>query len=404
MVRTAILATFLGLAGCPASVIAQYEEARESALADPGPLPADWRPDAVLHLSPELVDGVVSAALAEHGTIDREVTLALPIGSADLAPDLEVARLELAGSRACASCLAVSTRLEGDVGWRLGRSAGRLPLRVDADVDMEILAASEGGTWTVTLRPQDVRRLDLRFEGAAAGLGPLLQGDFKDFVRKELGERVAPIEVARFGAEGLPLRAVKLAPADRGITISMRTTSPTPDALASSRAKLASGWQLDLSQGSLLDLARRTGFQHGPVARGVVVEPTSLELGAETFTMGIRLWKTVGRGWWRDYTVQGTIALVGDEVELKAAEVLEGDKSPGATLADPLAAIAEGFILETLERSIAATLPTSQDQAAGGVATRVRVRSLAGGGEVFTVRGDLEVGPARARGKPSRPR
>ncbi len=404
MVRAFVLTSAL-LAGCPSPIHSQYEAAREAALADPGPAPPEWQPDAMLHLSPPLVDAVLTAVLEEHGRIDEEVRLRIPIGAATLQPDLEVDRLSLGSSRRCASCLAVDTRLSGQLGWRVAGSDGTLPLTIDAEFDVELAAASDGDEWAVTLRPQDVRRLDVRSRRSSAVLQPLLDGAFQEWVRERLLQGIEPIPVARVGAEGLPLRAVSLAPAEEGIAVSMLTTSPEPTPLPRRRAaQVSSGWRLDIAQDALLALARRAAFEHGPVARGVVVDPTALEITPERFTLGMRLWRPEGRGWWRDYTIVGEVAMRPDRIELKATDVQAEGQSPGAAVADPLAALAEGHILRALEDAIAASLPSAQRQTGHGFTTEVRARALDGSRGVLSIQGDLSVTKAAKPDRRQRPR
>ena len=74
--RHATLPLLLALCtACAPSVIPMYEAARDEALADPGPAPENWSPDAVLVLSAPLVDEALEGILAEHGTLKGDVPL-----------------------------------------------------------------------------------------------------------------------------------------------------------------------------------------------------------------------------------------------------------------------------------------------------------------------------------------
>ena len=57
------------LTACPKSIIPDYEAARAEALAEPGPAPTGWTPDAALTLSNNLIDTLITTALAEQGAL-----------------------------------------------------------------------------------------------------------------------------------------------------------------------------------------------------------------------------------------------------------------------------------------------------------------------------------------------
>ena len=112
--------------------------------------------------------------------------------------------------------------------------------------------------------------------------------------------------------------------------------------------------------------------------------------------LGLRLWRTSGKGWWRDYTVSGPVTLTKSRIKLKAEDVREDGKSKGAVLADPLAALGEGIILRAIENSVAAAIPTSQAATSRGIKTTVTVTDLSGATDgVLTLRGTLTAGEAK---------
>jgi hypothetical protein len=78
-------------------------------------------------------------------------------------------------------------------------------------------------------------------------------------------------------------------------------------------------------------------------------------------------------------------------IKLVPKDVVEGEKSKGATLVDPLAALGEGYILKTIEEAIATTIPGRQTSKAGGLKTDVKVKSLEGRAGVLVVDGTITV-------------
>jgi hypothetical protein len=400
---------FLGpLAGCPSAVLSQYEEARTAALADPGPVPSDWRPDASLYLSPKLLDRLLVAVLEEHGTLQDEISVSIPLGGRlTLQPDLTVESIDLQSTNRCADCLAVDVTLTGPVAWRAGRNRGEVPVTAHAEFDTAFESTTDGeGVWTVTARPRDVRALNLELGGTTAMIEPLLESALGDWFRAELLRRIPPIDLGSFGNEEVPLRAVKVASARRGLAVGLLSASPTPDPLGEVEQRAKRGWRLDISSDSLLDLAQAASFRAGPVSHDVVIEPTALSFTPDGFALEMRLWRPVGRGWWRDYSVQGQLELEKRRVVLTPTSVEEGAKSKGAFFVDPLAALGEGRILQAIEDSINTAVPSRYVTTAEGLRLSANLTGLESASGMVTLRGDLEIGRAKRkpRSGPSRPR
>jgi hypothetical protein len=94
----------------------------------------------------------------------------------------------------------------------------------------------------------------------------------------------------------------------------------------------------------------------------VMGEPTKLELNTDGFLIGLRLWKTTGRGWWRDYEVGGEWRLEEGELVMKPGKVKDMGHSRGAALADPLIALAEGVIQKAIGGALNTAVPTSSGE------------------------------------------
>jgi len=387
-------------------VLSQYEDARTAALADPGPLAPDWRPDAVLHLSPELLDRLLVAVLEEHGTLRDEVAVSIPLGGRlTLKPDLTVESIDLQSTNRCEECLAVDVTLTGPVAWQAGRKEGEIPVTAHAEFDTAFESTADGkGTWTVTARPRDVRTLTLDLGGTVAMLGPLLESTLGDWLRTDLLRRIPPIELGSFGTDDVPLRALKVTSAPQGLAVGLLTGSPTPEPLEQDPRRTRQGWRLDISEDSLLDLAKAASFRSEPVSHDVVIEPTALSFTPDTFTLGIRLWRPVGRGWWRDYTVQGQLEVKKRRVVLTPTTVEEGPKSKGAFFVDPLATLGEGRILEAIEASMNTAVPSNYATTAEGLRLSANLTGVESAAGTVTLRGDLEVERARRKPKSTPPR
>jgi hypothetical protein len=391
--------------GCAASILPLYEQARSEALSDPGGIPSDWEPDLVLHLSKATVDDLITTLLEEKASLDETFEVPGPLGTtARVVPQLSVDALTLGSSKVCAACLSVDANLLGSLDWSVANQSGSVPVQIDVVFDVAVAAEQGADVWSVGMTVGDLRGVEVAILDLQANLEPLLEDGVGDWARQHLLSQMPSLELGKFGDPEVPLRALTLVPSGDGIDVRMLSDSPTPNALSPISSASNAGFLLFVSQGSLLDLARVTAFEAGPVAHDVVVEPTSFAVDGTAFTLGIRLWRIVGRGWWRDYVVQGDLQLVDEGLQLTPRSVVEGDKSEGAEWVDPLAALGEGYILEIIEKSVSTVLPIAKSSAAGDLGMSVSVSSMTGEADALVVRGELALTPSSSRTRPRPPR
>jgi hypothetical protein len=393
------------MAACAGSIMGEYESARDAALAAPGPVPAGWQPDIVLHLSPKQVDEIVTVVLEENGNYrDRFEKSVLGV-TLTATPDLDLDDVKLGPSKACEGCVAVDAALSGDIAWSVAGRKGTVPVKAKAKMDAQFEAVDREGIFKVTAAPRDVRDLEIKLQNVDASVADALEKGVREWLREEFLKKVKPVELTELGAADMPLRAVTLKPQkDGGLAIGMLSRSPSPGALEIGEKDLAEGFLLELSQDSLLDLARASSFTAGAVGYDVVVDPTSLDIQGDAFTMGLRFWRPVGKGWWRDYTVNGTMETRRGGIKLAPSGVTEGEKSKGAAVVDPLAALAEGYILKTIEDSLATTLPGRQTTTAGGLKMVMKLQRVTGEPGVLVARGQIDVTPVASEGSGGRRR
>jgi hypothetical protein len=387
------------LLGCPASTLPEYEKARDEALAKAGPVPANWRPDIVLSLSNPQLDAFTTAIIEAHGALNGKIEKTVLGMTATATPDLHVRKLVLGAASGCTACLAVDVTLDGTVGWAILGQRGSVPVDATAKFDATFEAVDVGDTWSVTMTPKNLRDVSIDLGKVDASVAQALSTEVAQYVREEFLDDVPPIELASFGDPAMPLRAVRFRPVGAAMQLEMLSASPSPGVVNVGDAVPDAGFTLTASQDSLLDLARAASFEHGAVSYDVVVDPTSLQIDGDAFTMGLRLWKTTGRGWWRDYTATGTASAVPRGVKLTAKDVKEGAKSEGAVLSDPLAALGEGVILSSMEDAIATTLPLQHSARAASIKTGIRIDAIRGEGGNLVIVGSLT--PEAAKRAPS---
>lgn len=386
------------VAACAASTMPAYEQARSAALADPGAVPPNWEPDAVAYLSEPLLADLTATLLEKHGKLDGRFERSALGVTLVLEPDLTVDDLALHEAKRCASCLGVRAVLDGKVGWKLGNERGSVPVTAKIDFDAVFDGRQQDdGTWQVRMQPKDVRGVDLTVGKVQANVAALLESEVAEWARKNLLDDVPEVELGPFGDPNLPVRAMRLEPFGKGLELGFLTTSPTPGTVTGAAPTVDQGFRVVVSTDSLLDLAKRAAFEHGVVGYDVVVEPTTLAFSGDRFDLGIRLWRTSGKGWWRDYTVTGRASVGMAKLNLKPEGVTEGEKSPGAAFVDPLAALGEGYILKTIEEGAAMAVPLAKRGRGGGVAGQARLERITGDATSITLDGTLDMASTGAR-------
>lgn len=386
----------LALSGCGPSIVPLYEQARTDALADAGPAPANWQPDLVLHLSEPVVQRLAKEGLATNETLHQRVEFAAMGLPVTVTPDLAARRVEVGAVRGCASCLSVDTTLVGPAKWTALGQRGAVDLRVHTKFSLEVTSEMKDGAFAVTVAPRSIDTLEVTVEGAEARVSELLEKALGEDWQKKVLAGIDPIDLGTFGSQGLPLRALRVvALVNGGLQLEMLSSSPTPGALAVRERALAQGFAVYADEGSLLDLARAEAFRAAPLTHEVVAEPTKLTVTGSEFDLGLRLWRPVGSGWWRDYDAHGTLSLTDHGVHLAADKVAEGPTSEGAELADPLALLAEGAILSGIGDALVAGCPRRSTAIADGVRVSTDVTGVTGKAGVVVVSGTVVVAAVR---------
>lgn len=380
----------LAFLGCANNIKALYEQEKAAALAPPAPLSADWKPELRVRLSDPALETLADAAL-KTGLLAAEdkITFEGPLGvTAELSPQLSVKSLKLGAAEGCEACLDLVATLEGRGPWKIGKLKGEIPIALELDGTLAFEAKKENGSFLVSGRLKDLRHVKVKTDLVGdVDLAKPLQGWAKD-----LAEGVPPFELGEFGGEGVPIRALRLATSGGVLAVEAVTDVAGGGSLAGKPAKLTEGWELAISQKTALALMRREAFEAGIISYEVAADPRYLEVNGSVFTMGVRLWRLTSRGWWRDYEVSGQIEVLPRSVRLVPKSSVEGDKSKGAGLVDPIALLAEGAILDTVEDGIAQTLPSGEKTGVGEQELSLRATSVRGADGALLIVGGLSLG------------
>ncbi len=388
------------LLGCTPDVTKLYATERVSALAVATGVPPNWKPDAAVAIAaPELalaLRKVIRTALsADHPAIQ----LPLPLGiQATLTPQLEVKSVKIALTTDCAACFSVQIALEGQARWEAGPASGSVPISAAASA---ILAASIHNGNEVDVRPNRIESLTVDVP-SLGNLRVNASGPVQEWLRQTIANKLPPIRVATLDKGALPVRDMRLSATPDRLAIEILSDVPGASPLRALPSP-TSGVEVAMSESVISGIARRAAYQAGTLAMDVAADPRGLVVDGSAFTLELRLWRLVGRGWYRDYEVVGDIGVKADgrsKLTFEAKTAKETASSPGALLVDPLAALFESRILDAIVTAMDQSLPAQTQQNVAGVRLRAVATDARGLDDALHLYGTLDVdeggtGPAR---------
>jgi hypothetical protein len=386
----------LALFACTPDVRGLYESERTAALEVATERPRDWQPDVTLQIAGPDFEEAVSVALKAALTRTQD-PLVVPIGlgfEAKLKPVFTIEEAVLRTSDTCPSCLSFDAELNGKATWSLGPSSGTVPLDVSAQGVFALEVANGNVIQAVPRAITSVKVKVMDFNGLKVNPSKQIQ----EWLTDQLSDRIPKIKIVELDTSLLPLRDLRLR--SQAGAVRIEALSDVPGARPVGNIEVPTeGVRLAISETALIGLARRAAFQQGELTMDVYADPLEMNVEGTQFTLDLRLWRLVGRGWWRDYRIFGDLAVKGGAIQLVPSRVEELGKSPGAGLVDPLAALFEGQILQAITRSVAQTLPGARAQDLGVVQLRAETNLVSGREGTLVVDGKLLVrAPDTAKG------
>ncbi len=370
-----MIALLLVLLGCAPDIHAAYEADRAAAMrVVREAAPASWEPALRVQIPFATLQPVVQqvADTAVRGLDELRVSPGLGLElRAD--PDLRVRGLDLAPGSGCegSGCLRLQARVDGTVAVDALGVARSMP--VSGSLDAQVALVVEDGR-AVQLRLERVARVALSAGGQVArvDLAPVLE----QALSRAIQQKFPRFTVADL-RDGLPLRAVRVTVASGGVEIGALSDAPGVEAVDAGTFP-TSGLQARVAPSWVLALARRLSFAKGALAMDIVADPRALSLEGHDLALDLRLWRLAGRGWWRDYRVQASVAVRDARLGIIARDATVIQASPRAGLADPLAALAQSQVLTALEDALTRSVGVGRRADAAGVALAARITDLHG--------------------------
>ena len=386
------------LVGCPRSIHPDFDRTQESALQTAGPLPAPFVPDARLVLRQEAIS---SALDAYAGTLEP-IRTSFDLGVASVQPRVTIRQLSLAPrSPDCSPCLRLQGQLGGTTKVVTPLGDTRFPLNATFTLDVSLeLQDTTDGKHRLVAKAKEVRQLKFEAAGVQADLG-VWRGPIRSWIDEALVKDLPQMPLIDVDLEALPLVQVALSTAPGIVVVNLRSDVPHTQYLDSNIGVPHADWSLHLTQPVVLGMMRRAAFtqepfevERGPFTYTLLAEPTDVHfLQEERFQLELRLWSLKGRGWWRDYRVSGPLVVNGKKVIATAKEIEPFGASPGAFLADPLAALAQSRVLEALSDGVSAPFDPKIEHQDAHITSIVRVRTIEESEGVVKIEGTLKVEP-----------
>lgn len=380
------------LIGCQNHIAEEYNVRKSAVLQAPSTLSENWSPDIILRL-----DYTRISALATHvlnNTLkDVPSTTKEFLGfKAKLTPKLSVKRLVIsdAPSKEEVKVLAV---LEGPINWKLGGKTGKesVKLRINTNATVK----NTNGQLSLHITKLD----SLKAQLSQIKINPLKSVDLSPWIEEWMGKQLANLPPITMGAINLPVRGIRINSTPLSQNVELRSNIEHSMNVTASALALEEDWELWVHQDTLLGWTQQKAFSMGVVGYGVAIDPVDLQIQEDAFELALRLWKIEGRGlWWRDYTAKGTIEQKAHKLKLKGDTVTEGATSKRAGLVDPLALIAESFILDGISEQLSQSLPNHKSTQMSGLKWKLQLEDWSANNNAVQLSGSIDV--SEVKGKP----
>ncbi len=381
--------------GCQNHIAEEYAQ-RKAIIEQTAPtLQTNWNPDIVLRLNYTRMSDLASSVLeAKLKTLPATTKEFLGF-KARLKPNLSIKRLVIsdAPSDDEVSILAV---LDGNINWKLGNKKGAEPTTIRIKTLAKVI--NDHGELTLS-----IQRLDhLKATLSKIGINPLKSVDLSPWIEEWLNGQLSNLPPIRMGKINLPVRGLRLNSTPLSQNVEIRSNVVHSENIAPPKLSLENDWELWVHQDTLLGWTQQKAFSMGVVGYGVAIDPVDLQISEDAFELALRLWKIEGRGlWWRDYTATGAFTQKKHKLSLKGESVVEGDKSARAGLVDPLALIAESFILDGISDQLSQSLPTNKSKNIDGMKWKLLLEDWSASNDSVQLRGSIDVSKNKQGNKQS---
>lgn len=378
--------------GCNNDIVAEYTERKKSLQASPTDLQENWKPDIVLRLNYEhlttlaqiLVNEQLESSKSFHKDVlgfDLNIQPSLVLTSLRLSDDANSEHIQIEGT------------IKGPWKWTVGSFKGK----EHSSIQFSGSVNTEFRDGQVYLHIDEIQSLNIQINDLKMGLiqSINISKPLEVWLKEEI-LKTPPIPIRELS---LPVRGARLFSTPTGEQIEIRSQVNHTHNLTTPTEPFSEDWQAWIHQDTLLGWAQEAAFNLDTVAYGIALDPKDLNITDQEFNLDLRLWKIEGLGkWWRDYQAIGILERRDNTIHLVSQSITENGNSPRAGLADPLALLAEGFIMEAISDNLNQTFPLQQSKTKNKHEWSMTIDSWQGRQEAFIVNGSIEMN-AKPSGK-----
>ncbi len=375
------------LLSCAIGIRGAYEAERTSVLRTPPPLAEAWSPDVRVRMTTATMSRIARSAVAQDALSWRDqIAIKPPIGpKIRVVPQVKINDLQLRTSASCKACLVLHAQISGKAKLKAGSLAGDIPFKASLSATTQVLVLEEGDQWQVAAKVKKIRKLEVTTVG---GLGGAASGPLERWLTQALKSR-GPIPLTTVGGDSLPVRGLRVNTTQGVLEVEVRTAfADTKD--IGPATEPPGQWDIRMHPDTLVALLRVRSFTEGPGKFQIVDDPRALRMDGQVFELDLRLWRLAGLGWWRDYTVHGTVRVKGKRLVMNPTEAIPGEKSRGAGVADPLFLLAERKTLKGVTEGVRLAIPARKSTQVGKVKLRPRITGVTGTDEAIQVTGTMD--------------
>jgi len=340
------------LFGCQGSLQELYDREKRSASQLLQRIPKeDWNPDVRLRMSYEFMSEMAKPIIDQK--INTKDLVVSAFGQKiTLNPNAKIKSLRLRGGKD--NEILFSIDITGDVALQHAVLSFNQPYKSHLAGKFTIQKNQN----MVQITPNDITKINIEIMNIPA---ISLRGQMMKWIKEAMKE-IPPIDVMDLDLEPYNALDYRFNTRRRHLDLDVISKFPQQNKSVLQNMPLKNDWELSVSNNVLSSMIKNETYSKGVLSNGIVLDARTTTIEESQLVLNLRIWKLRGWGqWWRDYEIKSPLQIEKEKISLKEPEVALQQKSSWANVVDPIAAIGEGFILESIEKQLNQSLPTQHN-------------------------------------------
>lgn len=378
---------------CQSSLKDLYEKERTETLSVITDIPQkDWDPDIRFQLSYEILSSLTEnliEAKINQGTLPVQIlgqTLDI-----DITSDVESLSLTSDNQQA----IAFNIALKGDIHLKHSLISFSNPF-----------SAKLKGSLEITLNDDVLQVKANRIEDVEIQTKYIPQIKINRSIKKWINDTLKTLpsqEIMALNLSSISARSLRFVGNRHSLDIEALSIFPDTTPLPTQKRRPRGDWEMHISNDTLSRLVRQQTFSL-PSQNGLYMDVREVSVKNKKLASVLRIWKLDGWGqWWRDYDIEANIETKNSDITLTEPNAKQIAKSKGAGLADPIALLGEGVILQEITKQIQYTVPKENKATVSDSNIIFTINGIAGIKDRMLLFGSLESDKLEAS-KPKRRR